>query len=325
MKGYGPRDAVKVSLGPLPFVIMRFSRALSAVKTNRLLFVCSVIILLYFLFGILRLFPIFQMFRLSFYNFDLIGLKREFIGLRNYIDLFHDTNFHLALRNTLLVVAISVPATVLLAFVLALFYNTKLRLRSFYQLIYFIPAIMPTAAVSLIWRWMYDPGYGLLNYILSWFGIRPVPWLVNERIALFSVILLWVWKWVGYYAILFLVGLQNIPEMYRDAAKVDGASWWQMLRYVTLPLLKPVTLFILIIASTWAFRIFVPVYILTLGSQGAPGNAVRVIVYDMYENFFVFFKVGYASAEGFILFLIVAIFTFLQLKLTRASEMEGGT
>ncbi len=294
-------------------------------KVNRTLFVFSVVFFLYFLFGILRLAPILQMFRISFYDFDLIGLRKEFIGFRNYIELFHDTNFHIALRNTLLVVAISVPTTVILAFILALFYNTKLRLRSFYQLIYFIPAIMPTAAVSLIWRWMYDPGYGLLNYVLSWFGIRPVPWLVDERIALYSVIILWVWKWVGYYAILFLVGLQNIPEMYKDAAKVDGANWWQSLRYVTLPLLKPVTLFVLIIASTWAFRIFVPVYILTLGSQGAPGNAVRVIVYDMYENYFVYDRVGYACAEGFVLFLIVALFTFLQLKLTRGSEAEGGT
>jgi len=303
---------------------MRALKYISLGKAQRFFFIASVVLLLYSLFGILRLYPIFQMFRLSFYDFDLIGLKKEFIGLRNYLDLFHDTNFHIALRNTLLVVAISVPVTVGLSFVLALFYNARLRLRSFYQLIYFIPAIMPTAAVSLIWRWMYDPGYGLVNYILSWCGIGPVPWLVNEHIALYSVVLLWVWKWVGYYAILFLVGLQNIPEMYKDAAKVDGANWWQLLHYVILPLLKPVTLFILIIASTWAFRIFVPVYILTLGSQGAPGNAVRVIVYDMYENFFVFFRVGYASAEGFILFLIVAAFTFAQLRLTRASEVEGG-
>lgn len=300
-------------------------RSFNSIKFRRFFFVGSVILLLYFLFGVLRLYPIAQMLHLSFYDFDLIGLKKEFIGIRNYIDLFHDENFHIALRNTLLVVGISVPATVLLAFVLALFYNSKLRLRSFYQLLYFVPAIMPTAAVSLIWRWMYDPGYGLLNYILSWFGLGPVPWLVNERVALYSVIILWVWKWVGYYAILFLVGLQNIPEMYRDAAKVDGANNWQLLRYVVLPLLKPVTLFILIIASTWAFRIFVPVYILTLGSQGAPGNAVRVIVYDMYENFFVFFRVGYASAEGFILFLIVAVFTFVQLKAARSTEVGGGT
>ena len=286
-------------------------------RVQRKIFIGTVIIMLYLLFGWLRLYPIAQTFVLSLREFDLIGLKDRFIGLQNYIQLFKDESFITAAKNTFLIALITVPASLGIGLTLALVYNAKIKFSSIFQLIYFIPVIMPTVAVALIWRWMYDPEFGLLNYILTCIGLRRIPWLVDPDIALYSVMILWIWKWVGYYAILWLVGLQNIPRIYNEAAQVDGASSWQVFRFITLPLLRPIALFLIIICTSWAFKIFVPVYVLTIGSQGAPGRAVRVIVYDMYENFFIYFKVGYATAEAFILFSIVALLTLIQLKLLK--------
>ena len=289
-------------------------------KTDKLVFGLFAVVSLYFLFGVLRLYPTIYSLVLSFHKYSLIGGDSGFIGFSNYRKLFNDPSFVISVKNTFLIAGITVPVILVLALALALFYNKKLRFHSVFELIYFAPVILPTAAVALIWKWMYETQGGLLNYLLSFLGIGPIPWISNPHIAIWSIMLLWIWKWVGYYAILFSVGLQNIPKMYIDAAEVDGASVSQTFFHVTLPLLKPIILFVLIICTSWAFQMFVPVYVLTVGSQGAFTEAVRVIVYDMYNNYFTYWNVGYASAEGTMLFLILLLLTAIQVKSLHASE-----
>ena len=288
-------------------------------QRDKILWGLLILVGLYFLFGILRIYPTIYALFLSFYKYDLITKHKSFLGLMNYINLFKDQSFLTSLYNTFFIAAITVPVTMILALALALFYNKKFKFHSFFELVYFAPVIMPTAAVALIWKWMYETQGGLLNYLLSFLGIGPVPWLSNPNIAIWAVIILWIWKWVGYYAILFAVGLQNIPQMYVEAAKVDGATPWQIFHRIIFPLLKPTTLFILVISTSWAFQMFVPVYILTVGSQGAFTKAVKVIVYDMYVNYFTYWKVGYAAAEGTILFLMLLAITMIQTRSLRAT------
>lgn len=276
------------------------------------------LIILYGLFGILRIYPTIYSFYISFYKYNLIRGHKVFIGLSNYIKLFQDPSFIVALRNTFLIAVVTVPAIIVLAFALAVFYDKKFKLHSFFELVFFAPAIMPTAAVALIWKWMYETQGGLINHFLSFLGISPIPWLSDPHVAIWAIMIMWIWKWVGYYAILFKVGLQNIPKMYTEAATIDGATAWQNFYHITLPLLKPASLFAFVICTAGAFQMFVPVYILTVGAQGAFTKAVKVIVYDMYTNYFTYWKVGYAAAEGTILFVMLLIMTYIEVRSLRS-------
>jgi multiple sugar transport system permease protein len=174
--------------------------------------------------------------------------------------------------------------------------------------------------MAVAWKWIYDYNYGLLNYGLSLFGIHAVAWLTDPGIALWAIIIMSVWKTIGYNLILFLVGIRNIPEVYLEAARIDGASDWQLFRHVTLPLLKPILLYVLVTSTINSFNVFTPVYVMTQGSQAAPGQAVRVLVFDIWQNGFQYLKMGYASAEAVTLTLIVLGFTWIQFRLGRSQE-----
>ena len=159
-----------------------------------------------------------------------------------------------------------------------------------------------------------DPMYGILNYIISLFGIEPVGWLIYPNIAIWALIIMNVWKNLGYNIILLMVGLRNISPVYYEAASIDGAYGWKKFRYITWPLLKPMILYVLVTSTINAFNVFTQVYVMTLGSQAAPGRAVRVLLYDIYENAFRYFRLGYASAEAVILTIIVIVLTLIQFK-----------
>ena len=207
-----------------------------------------------------------------------------------------------------------------LALPLALLLAGKGRLAAFYQTVYFLPVITPMVPMAIAWKWIYDYNYGILNYLLSLVGIAPIAWLTDPAIALWALIIMGIWKVLGYNLILFLVGLRNIPAVYLEAASLDGASPWQRFRHVTLPLLKPILLYVLVTATINAFNVFTQVYVMTLGSQAAPGQAVRVLVFDIYQNAFQYFHMGYASAEAVTLTLIVLGFTLVQFSLVREQE-----
>jgi multiple sugar transport system permease protein len=276
------------------------------------------------LFGYVRMGPIVSSLVLSFHKWDLINPIKPFIGWSNYEELLQDDNFWLSLKNTAIYAFLTVAMSTLLAVPLAVFLAAKTRLSAIYQTIYFMPVITPMVPMSIAWKWIYDYNHGILNYVLSLVGLPAVAWLTDPGIALYALIIMGVWKVIGYNMILLLVGIRNIPSTYIEAAAIDGAGGWQRFRYVTLPLLKPILLYVLVTSSINAFNVFTQVYVMTLGSQSAPGQAVRVLVFDIYQNAFQYFRFGYASAEAVMLTMIVLGFTLIQFRIARNKEgMDG--
>lgn len=272
------------------------------------------------LFAILRIYPMFSTIHLSFFNWNLIKPVKPFVGLANYFAIFKDHLFLMAIRNTTIFAFATVLIGIVLSLTLATILNKSTKSSSLYQVIYFLPVITPMVPVSVIFKWIYDPGYGLLNYILSFFGIEPIGWLMYPNLALVSIIIMCIWKNLGFNMVMLLVGLKNISRQYYEAAAIDGANKWQAFCRITLPLLKPILMYVFITSTIDAFNIFTPVYVMTTGSQGAPGNAIRTLVYNIYEDGFRYFKMGYASSQAVILLSIVLFLTILQLKLFKDED-----
>ncbi len=303
-----------MAIAARPIAAPRFR--LSSQARSRYLFVLCALAPIMAVYAVLRVGPIAHTFWMSFHDYRLVG-ARPFIGLDNYAYLLEDQSFWTALRNTTAFAVFTVLFSVALGLLVAIALSGRIRFRSWYEAIYFIPVITPMVPVSIAWKWIYDPTYGLLNYLLGTLGISPVGWLIYPSYALWAIVAMSVWKVLGYNMIIFLVGIRNIPTLYYEAAAIDGASRSRQFWHITLPLLKPIILFVTVVSTINAYNVFTQVYIMTTGSQGAPGNAVRVLVFDMYENAFRYFKMGYASAEGVVLFLIVLALTLLQFKLIR--------
>ena len=268
----------------------------------------------------IRVIPILQSFWFSLHEMKLFGQSMEFIGVQNFVQLAGDDLFRLALKNTTLYAVGTVAGSVILGLALAVILTSGIRGSSIFELLYFIPVITPWVPVSIAWKWIYDPTIGLLNYLLSFVGIPPHGWLLYPDTALWAIIVMSIWKGIGYSMVIFLVGIRAIPVDYYESANIDGANQWNPFRHITLPLLKPITLYVLVISTINAFNVFTPVYVMTTGSQGAPGSSVRVLVYDMYENAFRYFRMGYASGEALILFLIILFLTLIQFRVIRTEE-----
>jgi ABC-type sugar transport system permease subunit len=196
----------------------------------------------------------------------------------------------------------------------AYFLHTKVFGKKFLRTAFFTPVITSSVAAAVIWRWIYEPNFGLLNYCLSWFGIPSVNWLNDPTAAMFALILMGVWKTLGVNMILFSAGLQGIPEHYYEAAELDGAGKWSKFWNITLPLLSPTTFFILVMSVIGSFQVFDIVYVLT---SGGPLGTTKVLVFYLYENAFKFFEMGYASAVAYLLFALIFVLTLLQIKYLR--------
>lgn len=288
------------------------------VERKRWVFCYLGLLPIFAIYLVIRIIPIVRTFALSFYESNLVNPQAAFVGVDNYIELFGDHLFLTALRNTTFFAVATVILSVTIGLGLALLMNRPLRLSGLYETIYFLPVITPMVPVAIIWKWIYDPTLGLLNYVLSWFGIAPVGWLVYPDIALWAIVVMSAWKILGYNMVIFLVGLRSIPDEFLEAASLDGASVFQLLRYITLPLLKPIILLVLVINTINSYNVFTQVYVMTTAGQGATSNPVRVLVYDIWENAFRYFRMGYASAEAVILFLIVLVLTLVQFRLIRS-------
>jgi multiple sugar transport system permease protein len=274
------------------------------------------------LFIYLRVIPTGQAVLMSFFKWELIKPAEQFVGLDNYINLLKDDNFRLAFFNTTIfaffTTVISVALALLLAALLARF--VRGRVGGFIELLYFAPVLVSMVPVTLGWREIFNYNHGILNAGLGVVGIDKQPWLSDPTMALVAVVILSVWKQLGYNMIILLVGMRAIPHIYHEAAAVDGASAWQQFRRITMPLLAPVLLFVIVITTISAYNVFTQVYVLASDVQGAPGKLVRVIVYDIFENGFRFFKMGYAAAEAVYLFLIVIVLTIIQFRFLRGSD-----
>lgn len=260
------------------------------------------------------IYPIIQSLYLSFTSWDMLSPKPRWIGIENYVKLFASPEFRLSLANTAVFTVATVLLTGTLALVLAVLLDTGLRAASLYRTLIFSPYVTPTVAAAVVWLWVYEPNNGLANWMLSWLGLPRLRWLASTELVLVSLILMNIWKYAGYYMLLFLAGLQRIPGELYEAAALDGAGPWHRFRHVTLPLLSATSLFIVIVGTIQSFQVFDQVAVMT---QGGPANASLVLVFYLYRYAFQFFEVGYASAAATVLFGILLVLTLLQFAFSR--------
>jgi multiple sugar transport system permease protein len=248
-------------------------------------------------------------FGLAMTEWDLLT-PPKFIGLANYQKLLtNDPVFMTALANTIYFVAGVVPLDIICALSLALLLNRPIRGMAAYRAIYFVPVVTSLIAVAMVWQWLYHTEVGVVNYLFNLVGLPGVNWLGSTEWAMPAVIFMSVWKAMGYYAVIFLAGLQGIPTHLYEAASVDGASGPQRFWKITLPLLSPTMFFVLVISIIQAFQVFAQVFIMT---KGGPGNATQTLVYFIYNSGFVWFRMGYAAAASWILFAIIFAITAIQ-------------
>jgi multiple sugar transport system permease protein len=263
--------------------------------------------------------PIFASLALSATDFDIYAVaspaNARFVGLRNYAELLQNSLFWTAVGNTLYFVVVGGPLSVAVSLGAALLVNSKLtRAKGFFRAVYFVPVVTTLVAVAVIWRYLYDPRFGLLNYLLHFVGVRPIDWLGNPHWAMPSIILMTVWKNFGYNMLIFVAGLQAISQDLYDAALVDGASTIQRFRHVTLPMLGPTFLFVSVTTMIGYTQLFSEPYVMT---QGGPLHATYSIVLYMYEEGFRWWHLGYAASIAFVLFALVLGGTLIQRRLRR--------
>ncbi|MCI0691426.1 sugar ABC transporter permease [candidate division KSB1 bacterium] len=263
------------------------------------------------IFSVFILFPVFFSFYLSFHKWNMFSPDRSFVGLDNYRRIIESPEFWMVLKNTVVYTLGTVPLNMALALVVAYFLNKKVVGKKFLRTAFFTPVIISSVAAAVIWRWVYEPSFGLLNYVLSWFGIPSVNWINDPTAAMSALIIMGVWKTFGVNMVLFAAGLQGIPEHYYEAAEIDGAGRWSKFWNITLPLLSPTTFFILVMSIIGSFQVFDIVYVLT---SGGPLGATKVMVFYLYENAFKFFEMGYASAVAYLLFALIFVLTLIQIK-----------
>jgi multiple sugar transport system permease protein len=258
---------------------------------------------------------------LSVTDFDIYAIASldnvRFVGLRNYVELMRNPLFWTAARNTFYFALVGGPLTVVVSLAAALLLSSRLvRLRGVFRTIYFVPFVTTLVAVALVWRYLYHPQYGLLNYVLGWIGIAPIDWLGDPRWAMPAIILLAVWKGFGYNMLIFIAGIQNIPIDLYEAAELDGAGPLRRFVHVTLPQLAPTFLFVGVITMIGYFQLFAEPYVMT---SGGPLRSTTSLVLLMYEEGFRWWRMGTAAAVAFVLFLIILAWTLVQFRLQRES------
>lgn len=266
--------------------------------------------------------PVIAAFIISFTDFDIYTLADfstlRFVGMKNYLKLFDDPLFFTALKNTFYFVIMAGPLSISVSLAAALLLNSKLvKYKAIFRLSYFIPVVTTLVAVAIVWRFIYHPRFGIINYILSLIGIAPVDWLGEPSTAMPAIVLMSVWKNFGYNMIIFIAGLQNISEDLYEAASIEGANAWQKFKSITLPMLAPTTLFISIITIIGYFQLFAEPYIMT---QGGPLNSTLSIVQFMYQEGFRWWNMGYSASIAFVLFFIIMIGTLIQLRIQKGRE-----
>lgn len=282
-----------------------------------------------------RLIPIVMSFVLSFFDWSLQGTGR-FIGLENYAAMIKDPVFWQSMGNTLWLVVILVPATIVFSLFFAVLLNRIKYFKSLFRIVYFMPFVTSLVAVSIVWKLMFNEQTGLINTFLGYVGIAPQAWLAEYRgifvlmfpaleslprffhgpsQALFAIIIMTVWKGLGYNTIIYLAGLQNISKTYYEAAEIDGASKFRQFWSVTVPLISPTTFYVLIMTTITSFQTFSQVYLMT--NKGGPLNTTKLIVYYIYERGFDLLEMGYASAVALALFVLILALTIFQRKMEK--------
>jgi multiple sugar transport system permease protein len=279
-----------------------------------------------------RLYPILQAIRMSFFKWGMAGPLYT-VGLKNFGRLLVDTKFYQSLGNTFWYVVFVVPLTIILSLLFAQMLNQRISGRGIYRTIYYLPVVTSIVAISVVWKWIFNPDRGILNAMFSIFGLEGLKWLNDARgifeiflapfhitasgffagpsIALCALIIMAVWHNIGYCVIIALAGLQNVPEQYYEAARIDGAGTWKTFRHVTLPLISPTIFYLIITQSIFAFNTFTPVYVMTQ-PPGGPLGTTKLVVFYLYEQAFKLWNLGYANAIAFVIFIIIFFLTQFQ-------------
>ncbi|MBO1514854.1 carbohydrate ABC transporter permease [Metabacillus bambusae] len=259
--------------------------------------------------------PAVSSFYLAFTQWD--GLTAPlFIGLENFIALFKDEVFIRSMINTIIFTLVSVPFSIACATVIAVLLNQKIKGIVMYRTLFFIPVVTMPIAIGMVWRWLYNSEFGLINYILGQFHLPQPSWLFDEKFALFSIILVSVWMSVGYNTVILLAGLQGISSSYYEAADLDGANEFQKFLRITVPLLTPSLFFVLVMSMINSLQVFDLIFVM-IGDNASLLEPTRTVVYSVWENGFKFFNMGYASAQALILFIVILIITIIQMVLQK--------
>jgi len=262
-------------------------------------------------FILFMIYPLLHGFYISFFKWDILSSKK-FLGLANYIKLFKDQTFYTSLLHTLEFVLITTPILLLLGFIMALFVNSKSPFRKIGENVFFLPYIFSMTVVSTLWAWLFQKQYGLINHVLSIFNIEAIGWLTDPSWAMWSVCIATFWWTSGFNMILLSAGIKQISKEVFESAQIDGASYFQKIKSITIPLLKPTIVLCLILQVIASFNVFGQVFVMT---GGGPYGKTRVLIQYIYETGFLYFKMGYSAAMSYILFIIILIFSIALNKL----------
>ena len=260
------------------------------------------------LFSVFTLFPVLFAIWVSFFDWNLLIPDKLFIGLSNYFELMNDDVFLIAIKNTFVYTVGVVPVQTFLALFLAFLMNQKVKGRPFFRVAFYIPAITSSVVTSIIFIWIYSKP-GLLNYLLSLVGLEGTDWLTNPDTALGAIMMLNIWTTSGYFMVAFLAGLQSIPPTIYEAARIDGASAWRQFWSITVPMVRPITYFVVVLSLIGCFQVFDQIYIM---SSGGPVHATTTMSYFVYTSSFKYFRFGYGASAAMILTLIIMAATFIQ-------------
>jgi multiple sugar transport system permease protein len=274
------------------------------------------------LYTIFSLYPIIQTFQLSFFDAKIIK-QGPFVGLKNYIDIFAAKGFQQAIGNTFIFTFGTILFVLIFSLGLSVLVNISwVKFRTLFKMIYFLPAVTSFVAVGYIWKWMMDSSFGVINIFLSNIGISPGPvWLANTELAIWSLVIVNVWRWVGYFLVIFLANLQAIPSVYYEAAEIDGANAWQQFLHITIPLLRQAITLTVVLGIINNLKAFALVFVMT---QGGPAGTTELMATYVYQQAFGTgqYRFGFSAAASMVLFILIMVFTMFSNKLGRTEEVD---
>lgn len=268
-------------------------------------------------FAVFRVWPLIYGFYISFFDWDILSKTHTFLGVTNYVKELTHPLFKVMLWNTSYFAFATTVLSLVVSLVIALMLNKTTRFKGFFRTLFYLPNMTSLIAVSIVWMWLYQPQYGLLNSILRQIGLPTISWLKSPDTAMISIVIMSVWRNIGFPIIVLLAGLQSIPQEYYEAAKVTGAKPSQVFFYITLPLMKPVILFVTVTSLMEGFKVFQQIYIMT---GGGPLNSTTVFAYRIFQLGFAQLKFGRAASLAFILFGFVLVLTIIQLRIGRSKD-----
>ena len=288
-----------------------------SMRVRRGLWVWGFLALPVLFYSVIRFYPTLDAFRLSFMQWNMMR-PPKFVGFDNYVDMFADEDFWQVFRNTFAYLIMGTPISLLVSFTIAYFLDKVRFAHNFLRALYFLPFLTTASAMAWVWRWFYQPApTGIINSLLSAAGMGQLDFLRSTTWALPSIMVTAIWAGLGFQIIIFMAGLRAIPSTYYEAARIDGVGEWAILRKITLPLLKPTTVFLVVFSSIGFLRIFDQVYNMTNNDPGGPLNSTKPLVLMIYQTAFSSFKMGAAAAQTVVLFTILLIVSLLQLWVMR--------